>query len=294
MLTLLAAAVTGAMLLAAVSIAPNRVDARVRCTAKGFSSACECSPFARVFSAATSSFTAGRAATARPFGRFARSTYIARACETQCLQPVPSASRQRGHMLDRELTILSVERMSSSTCARLFSAVTPYAPARYPRLLRGAQVPGGAEAKRASQQRVRRLLTGRSLAAPSARDGAPGEAQLHDEEGAVAAEKVGAAPYRLKDGSHGRTPSPEEVSSDGTRSVFEASANDVRAHDAVWGVGPVRTLRDYETFAGVDFSTCTVSAQSNQGGLPSEQCFWDRFAELSAFLEGTRVDGGRN
>ena len=57
------------------------------------------------------------------------------------------------------------------------------------------------------------------------------------------------------------------------------------ATDAIWGLGSVRTLRMYEAYAGVDFAAKAVSAPAERGGMPSEECFWDRFASLQAMIE---------
>ena len=41
----------------------------------------------------------------------------------------------------------------------------------------------------------------------------------------------------------------------------------------------------YEGFSGVDFTNKTVSPQAERGGMPTEECFWDRFASLQAMIE---------
>lgn len=55
--------------------------------------------------------------------------------------------------------------------------------------------------------------------------------------------------------------------------------------DPVWALGSVRSLAEYEAFAGVDFGAKEVSSQAERGGMVGEDCFWDRFACLFGMLE---------
>ena len=107
------------------------------------------------------------------------------------------------------------------------------------------EVQGGKDLKAASQARVRQLLTGQKLT------------------------KVEEVEVAISD------PSPRAASS-------KAPPD---ATDKVWGLGTARSLRMYEEFSGVDFTSKTVSPQAERGGMPTEECFWDRFASLQAMIE---------
>ena len=125
------------------------------------------------------------------------------------------------------------------------------------------EVEGGAELKRASQARVRRLVTGERL---------------------VGLDK---APPRTN------TPADDASADDAhTGAVDGALAGVPAASDPVWGLGTVRSLRLYEALAGVDFRSKTVAQQAERGGLRSEACFWDRFADLHAMLESSAAAEG--
>jgi hypothetical protein len=117
------------------------------------------------------------------------------------------------------------------------------------------EVPGGAELKRRSQQRVRRLLTGEPLAA-AAPPHAPNQAHRGSE---AAADTDGAA---------------------ASAASFAPPADAPPADAPVWGVGSARSLRAYERLAGVEFGAKRVSPLAERGGLPSERWFW------GAALEG--------
>ena len=69
-----------------------------------------------------------------------------------------------------------------------------------------------------------------------------------------------------------------------TADVVEGSPS---ASDPLWGLGSVRSLRMYQEYSGVDFGAKSVSVMAERGGMPSESCFWDRFACLHAMLEAT-------
>ena len=75
----------------------------------------------------------------------------------------------------------------------------------------------------------------------------------------------------------------------------DALADDVASAPApdaaIWALGSVRSLAAYEDFSGVDFTAMRVGAQAERGGMPSDGCFWDRFACLHAMLEAATPNG---
>ena len=55
------------------------------------------------------------------------------------------------------------------------------------------------------------------------------------------------------------------------------------ADAAVWGLGAVRTLAEYEAMSGVSFAKKAVAGRAERGGLRKDE-FYDRFADLEAML----------
>ena len=128
------------------------------------------------------------------------------------------------------------------------------------------ELPEGRPLKTASQQRVRRILTGAPLVVTGAAESPPGHGHDHDKTLPLE-EAAGAAVGRLPPGAAAterEAPPPADA--------------------AVWGLGTLRSLRHYEEFAGVDLAGKRVSAHAERGGLPSEESFFDRYASLEAML----------
>jgi len=71
----------------------------------------------------------------------------------------------------------------------------------------------------------------------------------------------------------------------GQVAALAAAAAAEPAGAAVWGEGRVRSVRQYEAWSGVNFRAMAVSEVAERGGMPSEACFWDRFASLEAMVE---------
>jgi len=113
------------------------------------------------------------------------------------------------------------------------------------------EVEGGAPLKKASQARVRRLLTGEPL-------------------GCNVAPTVQAM--------------EPAVGGEGESAPAAGPAAGPAADAPVWGVGAARSLAEYEELAGIDFRALSVGAQAERGGMPGEDFFWDRFACLDALV----------
>ena len=99
------------------------------------------------------------------------------------------------------------------------------------------EVDGYAELRRASQQRVRRLLTATPLAEPNP------------------------------------TPQPDTAQHPDTDPIINGPA--APPPDApIWGLGDTRSLGAYQSYAGVDFGAKVASAAAERGGRPTEASFW--------------------
>lgn len=153
------------------------------------------------------------------------------------------------------------------------------------------ELPDGLLLKHASQQRVRRLLRG-----------APLGGVLLGVAGAAAScagddlQENGAPPPAAARGASGTAAGKEGARGGGYlrgESAPCVCATPPPAADAaVWGVGPQRTLAQYEKFAGVDLSAKRASARAECGGLVGESCFYDHYANLESML-ATREAGGK-
>lgn len=173
------------------------------------------------------------------------------------------------------------------------------------------EVDGGAALKRASQARVRSLLTGRPLANPPSNP--PYDSPPAGPCDAPAPSFI-ASPFATKSEyeAHLQLPAADQamarhaaearrVEAVAVAAIVEAAAganalaDDVASapapDEAIWALGSVRSLAAYEDFSGVDFTAMRVGAQAERGGMPSDGCFWDRFACLHAMLEAATPNG---
>ena len=147
--------------------------------------------------------------------------------------------------------------MAARMWTRGYDLYAPDAPVLYHRYERNyrstfwegaATLDDAAALKVASQARVRRLLAGEPLVPP------PPPADASSTAAAV----------------------PATVPS-------EYAALWPAADAAVWGLGAVRTLAEYEAMSGVSFAKKAVAGRAERGGLRKDE-FYDRFADLEAML----------
>ncbi len=125
------------------------------------------------------------------------------------------------------------------------------------------EVDGSAALKRASQQRVRRLLTAMPLAEPgSTPDHAhPDTCPIVDSRAADLLCRWPANPHFITS-----LPPPDA---------------------AIWGLGDSRSLAAFESYAGVDFGAKRASAAGERGGRPTSAAFW---AGPTTLLDGSESD----
>lgn len=157
------------------------------------------------------------------------------------------------------------------------------------------EIEGAGELRRQSQLRVRHLLTGdpptgtreEDVSAPAASCGkAPmlEEAEHVEDLAAIAREAAKKASAAL--GSDERLEELVTAAMEaGKAAALAAAAVAPLLSAPIWGVGKVRTLRQYEHVSGIDFHATTVTERAERGGLPSEDWFWDRFSSLDAMVE---------
>ena len=117
---------------------------------------------------------------------------------------------------------------------------------RYERCNRATfwEVSAGCGLKQQSQERVRRLLTGRPLSPM----------------GAASVSAVG------------------EHAEESPREEFPL-AMIPPPHAPIWNLGRERSLTEFEDYAGIDFERKTIDRRAERGGLPREDCFWDPFLD---------------
>ena len=153
----------------------------------------------------------------------------------------------------------------------------------------------GLAQKRASQQRVRRLLGGETLgaastAAPPAGEGAQEDGASPSAAGSEPAPEASGVAAGSEGGQGDSLPDAPHLLVEGPPRGGRAAPPPPAADAEVWGVGQQRTLAQYEEFAGVDLAAKRVGARAERGGLASESCFYDRYASLEAMFAAREAE----